>query len=194
MSKQLGSFRRRKSGKGWLREDRWMYKFMRQPICSLKLKAKRLITVYGLRLDCALKGQRKQATSLLRGGENWPPSRQNWHFSASENLLLCNKASFNASFSSTHERPRRSWEQGAGCPTAVYAKHYRVNRGFLTVNKQESERDISAEPSKLNEYFLSYVNLRGIRRIKPQILYGLLVIYGVLAWKLFQKFFPICYG
>lgn len=54
-----------------------MCKFMRQPICSLKLKAKRLITVYGLQLDCALKGQRKQATSLLRGGENWPPSRQN---------------------------------------------------------------------------------------------------------------------
>lgn len=39
---------------------------MRQPICSQRLKATCLIAVYGLRLDCALKGQRKQATSLLR--------------------------------------------------------------------------------------------------------------------------------
>lgn len=43
-----------------------MCKFLRQPICVQRLKATRLITVYGLRLDCALKGQRKQATSLLR--------------------------------------------------------------------------------------------------------------------------------
>lgn len=43
-----------------------MCKFLRQPICSQRLKAARLITVYGLRLDCAVKGQRKQATSLLR--------------------------------------------------------------------------------------------------------------------------------
>lgn len=52
--------------------------------------------------------------------------------------------------------------QGASCPTAQFAKHNRVNRGFLTVNKQESERDISIEHSKLlpiirgKEYFLIY--------------------------------------
>lgn len=37
----------------------------------------------------------------------------------------------------------------SSCPTAQFAKHNRVNRGFLTVNKQQSERDISAEHLKL---------------------------------------------
>lgn len=43
-----------------------MCKFGRQPICSQRLKATCLMTVYGPRLACALKGERKQATSLLR--------------------------------------------------------------------------------------------------------------------------------
>lgn len=77
-----------------------MCEFMRQPICSLELKAKRLITVYGLRLDCVLWGERVNNTSLL-----WGPLQRKWHFSPPENLLLCDKASFNATQSNTHEWP-----------------------------------------------------------------------------------------
>lgn len=108
-----------------------MCKFLRQPICGQRLKATRLITVYGLRLDCTLKGQRKQATSLLRQEQELDAAEGKIGIflplrtccSATKLLLM---------------RPVQAVKGlGAGCPAAPFAKHNRANRGFLTVNEPE---------------------------------------------------------
>lgn len=108
---------------------------LRQPICGHRLKATPLITVYGLRLDCALKGQRKQATSLLT---------QEQELDAAEGKIGIFRP-LRTCCSATKLLLMRAVQAvkglGAGCPAAPSAKHKRANRGFLTVN----------EPEELNE-------------------------------------------
>ncbi len=89
---------------------------------------------------------------------------------------------------------------GASCPTAQFAKHNRVNRGFLTANKQESERDISAELSK-QPPLLRGKNISDNMPILEAFIKLKLKCYPIrqlfmerFVGMLLHNFFPICYG
>lgn len=114
-----------------------MCKFLRQPICSQRLKAAWLITVYGLRLDCALKGQRKQATSLLR---------QEQELDAAEGkigIFLPLRTCCSATKLLLMQPVQAVKGFNAGCPAAP---HNRANRGFLTINKPEEAQEPAHAP------------------------------------------------